>query len=158
MNSQDSFGVWQHQGADEASQKRRKREHESRGIGPVIINSGSSPACVNNAADVRWCEIVAKQRPLRPTSPTGHWPKPGTVCKTLYRWITELGSTVFANWTRGCTETMAQAHGLKLYIIADLMRAGFTSSVPEMVRVGSKTIAVIRIRITDAGRQALAEP
>jgi hypothetical protein len=81
MNSQDSFGVWQHQGADEAGQKRGKREDGSRGIGPVIINSATSPACVNNAADVRWCEIVAKQRPLRPTSPTGHWPKPGTVCK-----------------------------------------------------------------------------
>jgi hypothetical protein len=90
MNSQDSFGVWQHQGADEAAQKRGNREDGSRGIGPVINNSGSSPASVNTAADVRWCEIVAKQRPLRPTSPTGHCPKPGTVCKTQHGWITEL--------------------------------------------------------------------
>jgi hypothetical protein len=67
MNSQDSFGVWQHQGADEAGQKRGKREDGSRGIGPVINNSGSSPASVNNAADVRWCEIVAKA-----ATPTSH--------------------------------------------------------------------------------------
>jgi hypothetical protein len=58
--------------------------------------------------------------------------------------------------TRGCTETMMQAHGFKLYMIASLLRAGFASQAPEMIRVGSKTIAVIRIRITDAGRQVLA--
>jgi hypothetical protein len=35
--------------------------------------------------------------------------------------------------TRGCTDTMMQARGFKLYIIADLVRAGFASSAPEMV-------------------------
>jgi hypothetical protein len=43
-------------------------------------------------------------------------------------------------------------------MIADLVRAGFASAAPEMIRAGSKTIGVIRIRITDAGRQVLAEP
>jgi hypothetical protein len=59
--------------------------------------------------------------------------------------------------TRGCTDTMMQARGFKLYIIADLVRAGFASSAPEMVRVGSRTMAVVRIRIMDAGKQKLVE-
>jgi hypothetical protein len=53
---------------------------------------------------------------------------------------------------------MMRAHGFKLYMIADLARAGFADSAPELVQAGTKTIAVIRIRITNAGRQALAEP
>jgi hypothetical protein len=60
--------------------------------------------------------------------------------------------------TLGLTETMMQAHGFKLYMIADLARAGFANSAPELVQAGTKAIAVIRIRITNAGRQALAEP
>jgi hypothetical protein len=60
--------------------------------------------------------------------------------------------------TRGCTETMMQAHGFELYMIASLLRAGFAIEAPEIVRAGSKAITVIRIRITDAGRQAIAEP
>jgi hypothetical protein len=51
--------------------------------------------------------------------------------------------------TLGCTETMVQAHGFKLYTVADLVRAGFASTAPEMVRAGSKAITVIRIRITE---------
>jgi hypothetical protein len=60
--------------------------------------------------------------------------------------------------TRGCTETMMQAHGFKLYCNCRPGARRVASSAPEMVRVASKTIAVIRIRITDAGKRVLAEP
>jgi hypothetical protein len=48
------------------------------------------------------------------------------------------------------------AHGLKPELLADLVRGGFATAKPETVRAGGKSIEVVRMTITDAGRRALA--
>jgi hypothetical protein len=36
-----------------------------------------------------------------------------------------------------------------------LVRSGFATATPEIVRAGNRPIEVVRVGITDAGRQAL---
>jgi hypothetical protein len=57
---------------------------------------------------------------------------------------------------RGCTAATLLAHGFRFNMLADLVRDGLASAVPERVRAGGKEIVVARVRITDAGRNALA--
>jgi hypothetical protein len=56
----------------------------------------------------------------------------------------------------GYTRAMMLGHGFSLALTASLIRAGFaTDHVPN--RSSSGGVPVARVRITDAGRQALAE-
>jgi hypothetical protein len=57
----------------------------------------------------------------------------------------------------GCTEGALRANGFKIGVLAGLMRAGLAVANPESVRAGGRTLALVRIVITDAGRRALAE-
>jgi hypothetical protein len=56
----------------------------------------------------------------------------------------------------GCTMSIMLAHGLKPELLADLVRGGLATAKPETVRAGGKSIEVVRMLITDAGRQAIA--
>ena len=47
------------------------------------------------------------------------------------------------------------AHGFTRRIVAGLVRAGLATARGKTVKVGDNTIAVGRVRITDAGRWAL---
>jgi hypothetical protein len=47
------------------------------------------------------------------------------------------------------------AGGFKVMTIGRLVRHGLASVATEQVRAGGKMIVVARVRITDAGRQAL---
>jgi hypothetical protein len=51
---------------------------------------------------------------------------------------------------RGLTETLLRTYGFTLRMPASLVRTG-------TVKTGRKTIEVVRIRISDAGRDALGE-
>jgi hypothetical protein len=51
---------------------------------------------------------------------------------------------------RGLTETLLRTYGFTLRMLASLVRTG-------TVKTGGKTIEVVRIRISDAGRGALGE-
>jgi hypothetical protein len=55
---------------------------------------------------------------------------------------------------RGCTEAMVLAHGFTTDFLVDLIRAGLET---ERAIAGGRSMQVTRMRITDAGRGALAE-
>jgi hypothetical protein len=55
---------------------------------------------------------------------------------------------------RGCTEAMVLAHGFTTDFLVDLIHAGLET---ERAIAGGRSMQVTRMRITDAGRGALAE-
>jgi hypothetical protein len=48
------------------------------------------------------------------------------------------------------------AHGFANAMLTVLVREGLATATPETVHVGKRPIEVVRVRITDAGRLALA--
>jgi hypothetical protein len=54
-----------------------------------------------------------------------------------------------------CTEAILLAHGFTIEMLIVLVRDGFATATPEIVHAGSRPIEVVRVGITDAGRQAL---
>jgi hypothetical protein len=52
----------------------------------------------------------------------------------------------------GYTEAIMLAHGFTISMLAGLVREGLATATPETVQA----IKVVRVRITDAGRLALA--
>ena len=56
----------------------------------------------------------------------------------------------------GATQALLSAHGFDASLIAGLVNHGLATITAEKVRVGGKLIAVTRVRITQAGRDALA--
>jgi hypothetical protein len=55
---------------------------------------------------------------------------------------------------RGLTETLLLTYGIKRAMLANLVRAGLATAQRQRVRAGGKTIEVVRMRITEAGRRA----
>jgi len=58
----------------------------------------------------------------------------------------------------GCTEALLFAYGITVEMLVGLIEAGLASTQAERVRAGNKTMKVARVRITEVGRRALAEP
>jgi hypothetical protein len=56
----------------------------------------------------------------------------------------------------GCTEAILRAHGFTIAQLVDLVRAGLATATPERVKAGRERMEIAVLRITDAGRQALA--
>jgi hypothetical protein len=48
------------------------------------------------------------------------------------------------------------AHGITVDVLVGLVRAGLATAHAERVKAGGQTVEVARVRITDAGRRALA--
>jgi hypothetical protein len=58
---------------------------------------------------------------------------------------------------RGCTEAvMTLAHGFKAELLAGLVHDGLASMAAETITAGDQPLEVARLRITAAGRRALA--
>ena len=57
----------------------------------------------------------------------------------------------------GRTETLMNARGFSPELIAELVRAGLASTQVGQIDMGQRTVNVARVRITHAGRQALAK-
>ena len=56
----------------------------------------------------------------------------------------------------GATEALlVRAHGFNSDMITGLVRAGLATAERETMKAGAKPIEVVRVRITDAGRQAI---
>ena len=55
----------------------------------------------------------------------------------------------------GCTEAILLAHGFTIGMLAELVFDRLAATKVEKTRAGGKTMNVVRLRITDAGRQAL---
>ncbi len=56
----------------------------------------------------------------------------------------------------GMTEAMLLAHGFTVEMLVDLIRAGLATAKAERVMAGGRSMQVTRVRITEAGRRALA--
>jgi hypothetical protein len=57
----------------------------------------------------------------------------------------------------GCTEAIMLAHGFTIEQMVELIHAGLATAKAERVVAGGRAIEVARVRITEAGRRALAE-
>jgi len=55
----------------------------------------------------------------------------------------------------GREKLLVRAHGFDTGMIAGLVRTGLATAERESVNTRGKTIEVIRVRITDAGRRAI---
>jgi hypothetical protein len=62
---------------------------------------------------------------------------------------------ILADAPRGLTEGFMLAQGFTPQTIASLVRDGLATMRPESMKEGGRTIEVIRVKITDAGLQAL---
>ena len=58
----------------------------------------------------------------------------------------------------GANHALLQAHGFTLQSLINVVGAGLASATPERVYAAGKPVDVARMRITAAGRRALAEP
>jgi hypothetical protein len=63
---------------------------------------------------------------------------------------------ILAGCPHGCTEGTLRAHGFTVRLLARIVRAGLAAARPEIVKAGGRTLSMLRLTITDAGRQALA--
>jgi hypothetical protein len=57
----------------------------------------------------------------------------------------------------GCTEAIMLAHGFTTRQMVELVRAGLATATAERVVAGGLKLEVARVRITEAGRRALAD-
>jgi hypothetical protein len=65
--------------------------------------------------------------------------------------------TMIAGSPRGVTEPLlVDVHGFAVELLVGLVRATLASVAPETMRSGGRVVEVTRLRITDAGRRALA--
>jgi hypothetical protein len=55
------------------------------------------------------------------------------------------------------TEALMLARGLTVELMVELVRAGLAAAHAERVVMGPRAIEVARVRITEAGRKALAQ-
>jgi hypothetical protein len=61
---------------------------------------------------------------------------------------------MLAGSPHGCTEGALRAHGFKAGLLAKIVRTGLAVAKPEIVKAGGRTLSMLRLTITDAGRQA----
>ena len=64
---------------------------------------------------------------------------------------------LLASCRDGCPEALMVGHGFTGRQLASLVRAGLAAASSERVMAGKTPMAVTRVRITDAGRRALAD-
>jgi hypothetical protein len=79
-------------------------------------------------------------------------------CKDLEAMDRNLTSTrrraleMIAGTPNGCSEAVLRTHGFGVMLLAGLMWAGFANADVETTQAGGR----VRMRITDAGKRALA--
>jgi hypothetical protein len=64
---------------------------------------------------------------------------------------------LLASCRDGCTEALMLPHGFTTPQLVELVRAGLATATGERVRAGKSEMEVARVKITDAGRRALAD-
>ena len=63
---------------------------------------------------------------------------------------------LLATSPEGCTEAIMLAHGFTVELMVDLCIAGLAIATVERMVAGGRTVQIVRMKITEAGRQALA--
>jgi hypothetical protein len=64
---------------------------------------------------------------------------------------------LLARSSNGHTEAMLLAHGFNNEMLGRLLLDGLATATPQIVKPGKRPLRVVRMRITDAGRQALTQ-
>ena len=62
---------------------------------------------------------------------------------------------LLAEHPNGCTGAVLLAHGFSLKLLNELIGAGLATASTERMMRGSKSVEILRVKITDAGRRAL---
>jgi len=62
---------------------------------------------------------------------------------------------LLAGSSHGCTEAILLAHGFTIEMLIVLVGDGLATATSEIVHAGRRRIEIVRVGITDAGRQAL---
>jgi hypothetical protein len=57
----------------------------------------------------------------------------------------------------GYGKAILRAHGFSIDMMVELVKAGLATTKRERIVVGGRQTDVVRVRITEAGRQALAK-
>jgi hypothetical protein len=57
---------------------------------------------------------------------------------------------------QGCDKSMLLAWGLRVEMLSRLVRDGLADIQPRTMRARGRSVTVVRLTITDAGRRALA--
>jgi hypothetical protein len=63
---------------------------------------------------------------------------------------------LLASCRDGCTEAIMLAHGFTIQQMVELVCDELATATAERVVAGNRTIEIARVRITEAGRRALA--
>jgi hypothetical protein len=56
----------------------------------------------------------------------------------------------------GCTEAAMKANGFGIGLLATLVHAGLAVATPGVVQAGGRTLGVVRLVITESGREMVA--
>ena len=64
---------------------------------------------------------------------------------------------LLAGSREGCTKAMMRAHGFSIKMLVELVKVGLATTKRERMVAGRRQTDVARVRITEAGRQALAK-
>ena len=64
---------------------------------------------------------------------------------------------LLAGSREGCTKAMMRAHGFSIDMLVELVKVGLATTKRERIVAGGRQTDVARVRITEAGRQALAK-
>jgi hypothetical protein len=64
---------------------------------------------------------------------------------------------LLASCRDGCTEAIMLAHGFTVELMVDLCVAGLAIATVDRMVAGGRTVEIARVRITEAGRRALAD-
>ena len=57
----------------------------------------------------------------------------------------------------GCTEAIMLSYGFKTELLVQLVNAGLATATTEQMVVGGRSVKVVRMRITAAGRRSLSK-
>jgi hypothetical protein len=55
----------------------------------------------------------------------------------------------------GCTEAALKANGFSIGLLGVLIRAGFATAPPGVVKAGNRTLGVVILAITEKGRSMI---
>ena len=64
---------------------------------------------------------------------------------------------LLAGSREGCTKAMMRAHGFSIEMLVELVKVGLATTKRERMVAGRRQTDVARVRITEAGQQALAK-
>jgi hypothetical protein len=62
---------------------------------------------------------------------------------------------LLATASDGCTEAVMLAHGFTVELLVELCIAELAIAIPERMVAGGRTVELVRMKITEAGRRAL---